>query len=229
VTLRLKWPVDSSIITQPFGANPQYYGPLLGKLGCGHEGIDFRAGLGANVYACADGEVYAVYYGGAYGNQVRLLHTDGYRTIYAHLQQSKVRIGDRVLAGQLIGLADSTGNSTGSHLHVTLKKDGATLRGETKYPNDIIDITPFLTFPLANLPAIIPPATMRLRTKANLNLRAGPGLSYQILALLKFTAVIECLDPVETTREKIGRATQWIHVRLGMLSGWVNALYVEEI
>ena len=50
-------------------------------------------------------------------------------------------------AGQVIGLADSTGASVGSHLHLTLKRDGATDRGETDYPKDILDPTPFLLWP----------------------------------------------------------------------------------
>jgi hypothetical protein len=47
----------------------------------------------------------------------------------------------------VIGLADSTGASTGSHLHLTLKRDGATERGETTYPKDILDPTPFMVWP----------------------------------------------------------------------------------
>ncbi len=53
-------------------------------------------------------------------------------------------VGQQVKAGDKIGLADSTGNSTGSHLHLTLKKQGATAAGATNFPNDIIDPTPFL-------------------------------------------------------------------------------------
>jgi len=52
-----------------------------------------------------------------------------------------------VKAGQVIGLADTTGASVGSHLHLTLKRDGATERGETDYPKDILDPTPFLMWP----------------------------------------------------------------------------------
>jgi hypothetical protein len=60
------------------------------------------------------------------------------------LNRALVRTGQQVEARDVIGLADSTGNSTGHHLHLTLKKDGATAAGETTYPGDIIDPTPFL-------------------------------------------------------------------------------------
>jgi hypothetical protein len=65
------------------------------------------------------------------------------------LTQSLVTVGQAVVAGERIGLGDSTGNSSGSHLHLTLKKAGATAAGLTAYPKDIIDPAPFLVAPLA--------------------------------------------------------------------------------
>ena len=58
------------------------------------------------------------------GYTIRIRHAKGFRTVYAHLMQSLVEVGDRVSAGQLIAKADSTGNSAGAHLHLALKKDG---------------------------------------------------------------------------------------------------------
>lgn len=144
---RLYWPTDYPVITQAFGANPQIYG----KWGLpGHEGLDIRAPMNTNIYACADGTVFAVEKNASahpYGIHVRVLHADGYRTVYAHLAQALVQIGEKVTPKQLIGKADSTGNSTGSHLHLTLKKDGATARKETKFQGDVIDPTPFMVYP----------------------------------------------------------------------------------
>ncbi|MBN2045588.1 MAG: M23 family metallopeptidase [Anaerolineales bacterium] len=144
--LYLFWPTDYGTILQPFGANQELYM----QYGLpGHEGVDIRAPHGANVYACADGEVYLVenrHDQHNYGVHVRIRHSTGYRTIYAHLERALVRVGEQVKARQLIGRADSTGNSSGNHLHLTLKKDGATERGETDYPLDIIDPTPFLVY-----------------------------------------------------------------------------------
>lgn len=142
----LFWPTDYPAILQSFGANPSIYS----QFGLpGHEGIDLRAPSGSNVYACAEGEVYHVEEEGNthnYGRHIRIRHSQGYRTIYAHLERVLVKPGDRVTARQLIGRADSTGNSSGHHLHLTLKKDQATARGETDYPGDIIDPTPFLVY-----------------------------------------------------------------------------------
>ncbi len=145
---RLLWPTDYAVITQPFGAHPEIYA----QWGLpGHEGVDIRAPMGTNIYAAADGVVYLADNdpAGAYGKQIRLRHRDGYKTIYAHLYELLVEEGDFVKAGQIIGRADNTGNSYGSHLHLALKKEGATERGETDYPRDIIDPTPFLVWPNA--------------------------------------------------------------------------------
>lgn len=157
--LRLLWPVESPQKTQEFGENPAIYR----RWGLpGHEGIDFRAPMNSKVFACADGEVYRVSDGSggeAYGIHVRIRHDDGYRTVYAHLNQVLVHLGQTVKAGDVIGLADSTGNSTGSHLHLTLKKEGATAAGLTDYPYDIIDPTPYLVYPDDRESPGIPPET----------------------------------------------------------------------
>ncbi len=144
--LRLVWPTNYNVVTQAFGANPQYYR----RFGLpGHEGVDIRALPNTPIYACAPGQVYMVYNSThhAYGIHVRVRHAGGYKTIYAHLIRSLVNKGEQVTAGQKIGQADSTGNSSASHLHLTLKKEGATERGETRYPYDIIDPTPFWQMP----------------------------------------------------------------------------------
>lgn len=143
----LRWPTIYNVVTQVFGANPEIYA----RYGLpGHEGIDIRAREFSNIFCCADGVVYAVQMdpqAHAYGLHVRVAHRDGYKTIYAHLAEISVRPGEQVKAGDLIGKADSTGNSSGSHLHLTLKHEGATQRGETHFPNDCIDPAPFLRWP----------------------------------------------------------------------------------
>lgn len=143
----LLWPTQYAVITQKFGANPQIYR----RFGMpGHEGVDFRALPNTKIFACADGEVYQVHTNPnthAYGIHVRIRHRDGYRTVYGHLARALVSVGQTVTAGQVIGAADSTGASVGSHLHLSLKRDYATARGETNYPKDIIDPTGLLVWP----------------------------------------------------------------------------------
>jgi len=142
--IALQWPTDHDYVTQAFGINPDAYR----RFGLpGHEGIDIRAPRNSNIYACADGVVIRAERdpgSGAYGMHVRIRHAGGYKTVYAHLIDVKVSVNDQVKAGQLIGLADNTGNSFGDHLHLTLKLEGATAAGQTNYPYDIIDPTPFL-------------------------------------------------------------------------------------
>lgn len=143
----LLWPTDFPVITQRFGANPHIYT----RFGMpGHEGLDIRALPNSNVYCCADGSVYRVHTNPdnhAYGIHIRVRHKDGYRTVYGHLAQALVDEGEQVEAGQVIGKADSTGASTASHLHLTLKHDGASARKETKYPKDVVDPTPWMVWP----------------------------------------------------------------------------------
>lgn len=114
------WPTDYRTVTQRFGENPNEfgYGPS------GHEGIDLRAPTGTNVYACLSGRVIAVGNFGAYGLHVKIRHSDNLETEYCHFQSSVVRVNDDVAQGQLIGKADSTGNSRGSHLHLNVYVGG---------------------------------------------------------------------------------------------------------
>lgn len=154
-TFSLVWPTEYPVVTQAFGVNPQIYN----RWGLpGHEGIDIRAPMDSKIFCCADGTVVKVdpYRGDSkaqpYGNSVRVQHRDGYLTVYAHLNKILVNVGDVLKAGQVLGMADSTGNSSGSHLHLTLKKEGATARGETIFKNDIVDPTPFLIRPGAPPP-----------------------------------------------------------------------------
>jgi murein DD-endopeptidase MepM/ murein hydrolase activator NlpD len=146
--IQLFWPTDYPVITQAFLANPQVYS----EWGLpGHEGVDIRAPMNANVYSCANGDVFRIETRAnvhPYGKHIRVQHANGYRTVYGHLNEVLVKEGDKVIAHQLIGRADSTGNSTGSHLHLTLKKEGATARKETEFQGDVIDPTPYLIYPV---------------------------------------------------------------------------------
>jgi murein DD-endopeptidase MepM/ murein hydrolase activator NlpD len=135
------WPTEFRQINQYFGANPQNYQ----QFGLpGHEGIDIRAPTGSKIFSVAPGRVTRVYNsatGHNYGIHVVVTHEGGYSTTYAHLQQTSVILNQMVQAGTVLGLADNTGNSFGSHLHLTLKKEAATYQN---WPFNILDPTPFL-------------------------------------------------------------------------------------
>lgn len=150
VPISLAWPTEFPIITQSFGSNPQIYAAYGFP---GHEGVDFWALMGSRVFSCMDGEVYKVHEEASihpYGIHICILHSGGYRTIYGHLLKANVVVGQQVKAGEVIGLADTTGSSSGNHLHLSLRHDGATERMETNYPKDVIDPTPYLVWPDGN-------------------------------------------------------------------------------
>ena len=135
------WPTEYRAITQYFGANPQNYS----QFGLpGHDGLDIRAPKGSKVFSVAPGRVKLVVRnpdGHNYGRHIRITHADGYETIYAHLEKPLIKEGNRVEAGTLIGLAGDSGNSFGSHLHLTLKRKGVSFHN---WPGNIIDPTPHL-------------------------------------------------------------------------------------
>ncbi len=92
-----------------------------------HGGLDFRADEGSNVFAALSGTVEYAGRKGLYGNVVIIKHDKGYKTLYAHLQKPLVKKGDQVSRKDVIGLAGSTGRSTGPHLHFELHKRGKKL------------------------------------------------------------------------------------------------------
>ncbi|MFG2652670.1 M23 family metallopeptidase [Streptomyces sp. NPDC048436] len=86
-----------------------------------HTGQDFAVGIGAPVRAVGDGRVESVSCGGGFGIEVVVAHKNGYYTQYAHLAAAAVDQGERVRAGQWVGQAGTTGNSTGPHLHLEVR------------------------------------------------------------------------------------------------------------
>jgi murein DD-endopeptidase MepM/ murein hydrolase activator NlpD len=90
-----------------------------------HHGIDIRAGMGAPIYATDAGVVvYAGWNDFGYGNLVVIDHGNGWQSVYGHLSQWNVSCGQSVYQGLLIGLAGSTGRSSGAHLHFELRYNG---------------------------------------------------------------------------------------------------------
>lgn len=107
--------VGSFPITQGFGENPQLYNAKFGLKG--HNGTDFGCPTGTMVLSAADGWVSEVGFDtNGYGNYVKIVH-NGYLTLYGHLNDYIVNVGDKMVAGQLLGHSNNTGNSTGPHLH----------------------------------------------------------------------------------------------------------------
>lgn len=102
-----------------------------------HEGMDFSAPIGTPVYATADGTVRTASRQGLYGNMIEIDHGYSYLTRYAHLSEIKVRPGQQVHRGDLIGLVGNTGKSTGPHLHYEVRLRGAAQNPVNYYYYDL--------------------------------------------------------------------------------------------
>jgi murein DD-endopeptidase MepM/ murein hydrolase activator NlpD len=92
-----------------------------------HEGLDFTANTGTPIRAAADGIVSAAEQSGAYGKLVKIEHGAGLETRYAHTSKILVKVGERVIKGQIVAEVGSTGRSTGPHLHYEIRLNGAAL------------------------------------------------------------------------------------------------------
>ncbi|MCC8146375.1 MAG: peptidoglycan DD-metalloendopeptidase family protein [Bacteroidales bacterium] len=82
-----------------------------------HTGVDLKASMGTPIYATGNGTVESAKWNGGYGNTVVINHGFGYKTLYAHCRQMKVKPGQKVVRGQQIATVGSTGTATGPHLH----------------------------------------------------------------------------------------------------------------
>lgn len=100
--------------------------PLTGEKDF-HPGLDISADKGDPVYATADGKVSNASAAGNYGNLVVLDHGYGLETRYGHLSAFKVKSGQDVKRGDLLGLVGSTGRTTGAHLHYEVRANGRIL------------------------------------------------------------------------------------------------------
>lgn len=117
----LSWPLLPVRITSLFGRRVD---PLSGAYRL-HFGLDLAAEPGQLITAAADGTVAFAGWNGAHGRQVAISHPGGLMSRYSHLSQLLVVTGFSVEQGAPVGLAGSSGKSTGVHLHFELLKDGA--------------------------------------------------------------------------------------------------------
>jgi murein DD-endopeptidase MepM/ murein hydrolase activator NlpD len=104
-----------------------------------HEGMDFSATIGTEVYATGNGTVTIAGRDveGGYGNEIRIDHGYNYQTGYAHLSRIFVKAGQKILRGQIIGYVGNTGKSTSPHLHYEVRKNGVPVNPIYFFFNDI--------------------------------------------------------------------------------------------
>lgn len=127
----ITYPLKSIKVTSPYGYRRD---PFTGKLSW-HNGLDLRA-KNEPAYAMMDGIVEKVGYDNRSGNYVTLRHGKIYIS-YCHLSSIIVRKGERVSAGIIVGVTGNTGRSSGSHLHLTCKKDGKSFNPTILFTADI--------------------------------------------------------------------------------------------
>ncbi len=103
-----------------------------------HPGLDFAAPQGTPIYATANGTVnIAGNTGDGYGNHVVINHGYGYETLFGHMVRVKVRRGQKVKRGEVIGWVGSTGKSTGPHCHYEVHKNGQKIDPVYFFYNDL--------------------------------------------------------------------------------------------
>lgn len=124
VALKAPVPVCPISLTAPVaGPYTDLFGPRGNRF---HTGIDFPAPSGTLVVSAASGRVtFAGWSVGGWGKLVTIAHAGRARTLYAHLSQVAVQVGQRVEAGQRIGRVGASGQSTGPHLHFEVRLRGA--------------------------------------------------------------------------------------------------------
>jgi murein DD-endopeptidase MepM/ murein hydrolase activator NlpD len=106
------------------------YRTFNGNVAARHTGLDFRAWLGTPIRAVAAGRVVLVHAFYFAGNSVLVDHGNGFFTMSCHLSETKVREGDMVEPGRILGLSGATGRVTGAHLHLAAFVLGAVVDPE---------------------------------------------------------------------------------------------------
>ena len=120
-------PVSGGFLNSSFG----YRQDPIDDIRRFHQGQDITVPTGTPIFAPADGVVKRAYYIGGFGNHIKLKHSSGYSTTYAHLSKIFVRHGQKIKRGDIIGETGNTGRSTAPHLHYEVH-----YRGNPKNPLD---------------------------------------------------------------------------------------------
>ena len=103
-----------------------------------HTGIDLTAPTGTKIFATGDGKIVkAGMSKGGYGKRIIIDHGFGYKTVYAHLSKTLVRVGQKIHRGELIGFVGSTGVSIAPHLHYEVRRNNKPVNPINYYFNDI--------------------------------------------------------------------------------------------
>lgn len=170
----MRTPVNGARLSSSYGTRKH---PVLGYTRK-HNGVDFAAPRGTPIMAAGVGVIERANVYGSFGNYVRIRHSDGYKTAYAHLKSFArgIKAGARVTQGQIIGYVGTTGRSTGPHLHYEVHKDGkainpqslSTLSGKP-LPSDEKAAFAAQRAEIDRLRAVAPPALIEVVEAVSLN------------------------------------------------------------
>ena len=123
--------VDKLPFAIPLTGGYRFTSPFGWRWGRLHAGIDLAGPVGMDVHAPADGVVTETGWENGYGQMIKLRHDFGVTTVYGHLSKIRVKVGQKVSRGEVIGDTGNTGRSTGPHLHYEIRVGGAPINPMT--------------------------------------------------------------------------------------------------
>lgn len=132
------------------GTSPVFRWPLEGPISSEfgrrragwHAGIDIKGEVGTPIFAAAAGAVYYSGWEKNSGRVLKIVHEDGFVTVYAHNLQNFVETGDTVEAGQVIGTVGRTGRASTYHLHFEIRNNGKVFNPVFLLPSRDLQIVP---------------------------------------------------------------------------------------
>jgi hypothetical protein len=214
--MQFLYPVPStSIVTQTFAEH--VHAAKVNGWQNYNGGIDWAIATGSPIVAAQTVTVTATRHDATgYGTHIRIQHDEGYVTVYAHMWDFAVKVGDKVRPGEVIGRSDNTGNSTGPHLHFELRRNnvpvdpapllvtflpggvtpggGGIPGGGTGESPTGPDGQPGGEIPEGEEPAAFPLLPqVRIISTVGLNIRMAPGVANPIVGYLPTGSQVEVL------------------------------------
>lgn len=138
----LSIPAIQPILNKDLRSTASGYGPRIDpvyRVPTFHSGMDFTARIGTDIYATGEGRISFAGWKRGYGNLIEIDHGYQYKTWYAHLNEIKIRSGQKVVRGDIIGSVGNSGKSTGPHLHYEVHYKGESVNPTNYY---FLDLSP---------------------------------------------------------------------------------------
>lgn len=215
-------PVAGAAVSAGYGATDN--SGIWSSTGGKHTGMDFAVAKGTPVtVAYGDGVVSQIDLNADYGTSVMIDHADGTQTIYAHLSERSVKVGDTVKLGQRIGKSGDSGNVDGPHLHFEMRKGKNNPVDPNKYMSggsggSLLNMAYASVLPTAN-DVLAPNASSSNAASASVATNAvspaGPGQTEWAKAFLTSTGA-------PLTKDNIYAMTEWARFESGKVDPSVN-------